>query len=642
MQNYKNYFELDTPSFGGMNNATQFSLIPRSQSPRLENAYMDQLGDISKRPGSVPVIETAIDPISHLMIYPFPQTVSVGAKPTLSAVSDTGSTLPAATYYVRYSYVTEDGETNASPEESKAIASGEKLRVVIPAFPLHVLSANIYISTSTNTEKLERNVTALSSDFSEPLDGTGSTYPTNNTTTLRNDIMAVSDDTIYSYYGDELHAITMTDTLNSPDVFDADFTGMDNSGNLVNVKLIADGGVLKQVINGVCQDVSPASDDTSPLPANVLSDINAIGVKHVWTHSNYVFLSTGDNRLWYSKQATQGGNGVQYNYFPETNFTILVRKGDYINGCGIPFDDVCFIPMRQGWNVNTGTNFNDFDFGGYLNTINGVIAPRSPQIITYADGSQTIAFLSDDGVHEIFTTILDSRGKQYATRGIMKDKIDFNSYGFTESEKAAAVSNYIVSLNMYLVEISRGTTNYVFGYETRSREWYVWKGLQINSLIEKEGVCYFAGNDGLLKKFDKDLYSDWGDMGKTTGKPVHFKRYSPAVAGEFSGFPSMWDAYLVESKQWLVPTTLDITFIFANETDVMANIIRNEVFIEGVSQWGYAKYVNTKFTDLLNEPNEIIFDYSRLSKYVQVLWENDRDEPVKIFKEKWKGRSSGQ
>lgn len=111
---------------------------------------------------------------------------------------------------------------------------------------------------------------------------------------------------------------------------------------------------------------------------------------------------------------------------------------------------------------------------------------------------------------------------------------------------------------------------------------------------------------------------------------------------EFSGFDSFWDAYLVESKQWNTPATLDISFVFSNSTQDFINVVAGEVFVEGISRWGYAKYANIDFTNLLNEPNEILFEYSQFSRYCQVIFENNRDEPVKIFKDKFKGRGSGR
>lgn len=637
---------IQTPPTGflGLDTASEPTSIDIARSRRLLNGYQTKIKALGKRPGSKPITTTALgEPITHLMIYPFPQEIPAGVAPTLSAVAGV-ATLPSATYYVRYTYVSAEGETEASPETSQAIVLGESLRVVVPALPLHATSVNIYISTVTNTEKLELNAVTLSNDFTEPLDGTGVTYPTANTTTLRNDILAVSDDTIYSYYNDALNPITMTDPLNSSDVYDADFTGL-NAGVLVNVKIIADGGILKQVKDGVCEDVSPATDDAGPAPINVLTDINALGIKYVWTHSNYVFVNCGDNQIFYSKQATQAGADNQYDYFPETNYTILVRKGDYVNGCGIPFDDVCFIPMRQGWSVNTGTNFNDFGFGEYLNTINGLIAPRSPAIITKGNGQQTIAFLSDSGVHEIFTTVLDNRGKQYATRNLMEGKIDFESIGFTEAEKSAAVATYYVSLSMYLLEIARDGTNYVYGFDTRNEEWYMWTGLTINTFIERNSVAYFAG-DGFLKQFDRSLNSDWTNYAMTTGTPVDFDRITGMIWFEDTGYESTLDYYILRLKQYDITATLDISLVYLQGTVDIDKAIQNQYAIwdtEG-SYWDEAIIANLDYTDLVSAPQRLSnrLQLPKKGFFFQLRWQNNRDEPVEVYSEKFIARTSGE
>jgi hypothetical protein len=106
-------------------------------------------------------------------------TVTVGAAPTLSAVAGT-ATLPTATYYVRYTYVTDKGETAASAESSLAITLGQNLQIVVPALPSHATSINIYISSATNTETLQVNTTSTTYDQSAPL-VTGVAYPTTNT-----------------------------------------------------------------------------------------------------------------------------------------------------------------------------------------------------------------------------------------------------------------------------------------------------------------------------------------------------------------------------------------------------------------------------------------------------------------------------
>lgn len=527
MQNYKQPFEIETPSYGGCNTALQFSLIPREQSPRMQNAYQDQVGDLSQRPGTIPVTTSPLGaPIGYLTKYKI--------SPSVTA------------------------------DEEIYAASGTSL----------------YKFNGTNT----------------------------------------------------LAPLTMTDALVSTNLNAVGFT----NSQLVSVLIIGDGGDLKQCNGTIVKDVVPAADGPSPAPVNVLVDVNLKGCRFVFEYSGHLFISPGTNELFYSTR-------WQFDYFEETQYFFLANDNDYVNGNGVAFDNVCLIPMRRGWSILTGEIFDNFDASKYLNTEHGVIAPKSVATLTYPDGSQTIAYLSDNECHEIFTAYLATGGKQYATRSMMSDKIDFNKLGLTEAEKAAAVGFFDARRSLYLLSFQKSGVNYTYAYDVRNKEWYTdWLTFNAISYVSLDSETYFAGSTGHLHKFDEELTDDWNEAAKTTGTPVHFKRYSPAMALEFSGYPSMWDSYLVESKQWLEPATLDITFIFSESTDVMSRIVRGEVFVEGVSKWGEAKYANINFTDLVNEPNEILFDYSRLSKYVQVLWENPRSEPVKIFKDKFKGRTSGR
>lgn len=527
MQNYKNSAVLETPSYGGTNTAIQFSLIPRSQSPRSQNTYMDQDGDISKRPGTIPVTTSALAAnIEYLTLY------------------------------------------KSSPSASAA-----------------------------------------------------------------DEIYAASGTTLYKYNGTTaLTGLTMTAALNRADINTVGFT----NATLTSRLLIADGAALKQCDGSAVTLVTPAPDDASPAPANVLAAVNTAGIKFIWEYTSHVFMSKGDSKLVYTKRN-------QFDYVPSTQYFYLVHDNDYINGNGVAFDDVCLVPMRRAWGILTGETFDNFKAEKYLNTEYGVIAPKSIQKVTYPDGSQTIIFLSDNEVHEVYTALIDGGGRQYATRSLMQGKINFGALGLTDAEKASAVGVFHPDMFLYLLSFKKGSTNYTYAYDTRTKEWYTdWLTFNAAAYASLNGTLYFAGSAKHLQKFSTTLYTDWNETTKATGTAVYFKRYSPALSFEFSGFDSMWDAYVVESKQWTVASTLDITFIFSNSTDVMASIIKNEVFVENVSQWGFAKYANVNFTDLVNEPNEILFDYSRLSKYVQVLWENQRDEPVKAYKDRFKGRISGK
>jgi hypothetical protein len=95
--------------------------------------------------------------------------VNPSTAPTLSA-SGTGNTLPSGTYFVKFTWVyTGGGESLPSPEASQAVTSGQALNVTIPSFPSGVASANIYVSTSSGTETLQRNITTTSTSFTAPL-----------------------------------------------------------------------------------------------------------------------------------------------------------------------------------------------------------------------------------------------------------------------------------------------------------------------------------------------------------------------------------------------------------------------------------------------------------------------------------------
>jgi hypothetical protein len=524
---YTQYAELETPSYGGTNTASQFSLIPRSQSPRSQNTYMDEDGDISKRPGTIPVTTAALAAmIEYLTLYK----------------SSTSLT---------------------TPEE----------------------------------------------------------------------IYATSGTTMYKYNGTTaLAGLTMTAPLNRADINSVGFT----NASLVSRLLIADGAALKQCDGSAVTLVTPAASDAAPAPANDLATVNTAGIKFIWEYTGHVMMSKGDLSFYYSKR-------YQFDYVPSVQHFLMVHENDYINGNGVSFDSVCLIPMRRGWGILTGENFDNFKADKFLNTEYGVIAPDSIAKITYADGTQSIAFLSDNEVHEVFTALIDGGGRQYATRSLMQGKIDFSKLGLTDAEKAAAVGVFHPDQFLYLLSIQKAGVNYTYAYDTRNREWYTdWLTFNAKSYVSLNGTLYFAGNAKHLQKFETTLYTDWNETTKTTGTAVYFKRYSAANSFEFSGFASMWDSYLVEMKQWLVSSSLDITIIFSDIIDIMPNAILNEIFVEGVSRWKYARYANQSYTDYVQEPNELLFDFSRLSKYTQTLWENNRDEPVKIFKDKWKGRASGR
>lgn len=622
----------------GMQTAINAAQVPQGAQRIAYDACMRGINTIGKRDGSAPVTTVQLpDDISHLVAYRFPNSVEVGVAPTLAAVVDVAATLPADTYYVRYTYLTDQGETEASPEASQVIALGEKLEVTIPAIPYHANSINIYISTATNTETLERNTTGLVEAFTEPLEGGGVSYPTTNTTAFSEELLAVSGDTLYSYYSGELNPATMTDTLATPDVYSVAFTNLSNVSSLI----MADGGNLKFYNGEAVEDITPKANDPDPAPPNALATINALGIKYVWVHKGYLFVSDGSDTVWYAKK-------YQDDYFPSVFFQRWVRNNDIITGPGVTFNNVLLVPMRRGWGILTGDDADDgiintyFNGNQFLNTTAGNISPRGMARITYPDGSEAVVYLSDDGVHEIFTVAALSTGdRQYSTRSLTREKLDFDSLGFTDAEKQAAVMWFDQQTRL-LISISRDTTHYIMCFDTRNREWYLWRlPWHSKAFVKYDNINYFGGALKLLQTFSDELYSDWNDEAQSVGFPVDFDVYSGLLSFEFTGDNSYLHYYIVEAQQWDVTASLDVAIIYGAGSRYDAEAVRATVFIWGIPPgWEYVEWVNLDYTDLTNQAKRMVFH--KRARYFQRRWKNNRDEPVLILREKFTGTVSGR
>ncbi|WP_214629988.1 hypothetical protein [Paenibacillus agaridevorans] len=621
----------------GMQTAINGAQVPQGAQRIAYDACMRGINTIGKRDGSAPITTVPLSSdISYLVSYRFPNLVEVGAAPTLAAVVDVAATLPADTYYVRYTYLTDQGETEASPEASQAIVLGEKLEVTIPAIPYHANSINIYISTATNTETLERNTTDLVEVFSATLDGGGVSYPTVNTTAFSEELLAVSGDTLYSYYGGELKPATMTDTFVTPDIYSVAFTDLTNQSSLI----MADGGNLKFYNGSAVEDITPAANDPDPAPPNALATINALGIKYVWVHKGYLFVSDGSDTIWYAKK-------YQDDYFPSVFFQRWVRNNDVITGPGITFNNVLLVPMRRGWGILTGDDADDgiintyFNGNQFLNTTAGNISPRGMSRITYPDGSEAVVYLSDDGVHEIFTVAALSTGdRQYATRSLTREKLDFDALGFTLSEKQAAVMWFDQQTRL-LISISRDTTHYIMCYDTRNREWYLWRlPWHSKAFVKYDNINYFGGALKLLQKFSEDFYSDWDDEEKTVGVPVDFDVYSGLLSFEFTGEGSYLHYYVLEAQRWMTTSSIDVAIIYGAGVKYDAEAIRTTVFIwDFAPGWDLADWANLDYTELTNQARRMV--YHKRARYFQRRWRNNRDEPVLILRESFIGSVSG-
>lgn len=110
------------------------------------------------------------------------------ANPTTAATfssASTGGTIPASTtYYYRYTWVTQYGETQPTSSQSYATpASGTSTNTVtmtVPALPANVTKTNIYVGTVSGSEKLVGNTTSTTFTLTAPPAGS-TAFPGSNT-----------------------------------------------------------------------------------------------------------------------------------------------------------------------------------------------------------------------------------------------------------------------------------------------------------------------------------------------------------------------------------------------------------------------------------------------------------------------------
>jgi len=445
-------------------------------------------------------------------------------------------------------------------------------------------------------------------------------------------IIASSGTSLYKFNSATGEWVALTGTLNQADIYDVDFT----DANSVSRKIIADKGSLK-AYNDATETVSaitPAADDSSPNPPNELNTINSKQPKYVWSYQSHIFVAfEKSDEVWYSKRFT-------FDYFPSVQFERWVKNNDYVNGCGIAFDNTLLIPMRKNWGILMGSTFDDFQGNLFLNTPAGVIAPRSIARLTYPTGVQTIAYLSDDGVHEIYDTGFEGTGsRRYSTRSLMRDKVDFDALGLTESEKSAAVGYFDIDLSCYLLCFRRGSDRLLYAYDTRNGEWYPWTNIKANGFVRVNDTLYFAGETGHLHKFDDSLGSDWNDKNKTTGTPIDWDCITDLIAFEYTGYPSVLDYIIASAKQYEGASKIDISLTTYSTVEEYLQAIKSQFMVWDETAWDEVVWANLNYTDLVGKPIRI--RVKKKSFYFQIRFRNPRDELAELYKYRLDARVSG-
>jgi len=111
------------------------------------------------------------------------------SAPTLNGAT-AGGTLPAGTYYVKYTWVSPEGETQASSEANIVMSANFNLKITIPAFPIGVTGAKFYVSTTSGANKLQNSTAYATSggtySITAPISTNGASVPASNTAQVDN------------------------------------------------------------------------------------------------------------------------------------------------------------------------------------------------------------------------------------------------------------------------------------------------------------------------------------------------------------------------------------------------------------------------------------------------------------------------
>lgn len=440
-----------------------------------------------------------------------------------------------------------------------------------------------------------------------------------------NSILATSGTTLYKYNSgtNVFDAQTMTDALNSANIDYAQFK--DQAG--AEVLVIADGGSLKAYDGTAVADITPAADDTPPLPANDLADINAnhepIGCL---VHNTRVVIWDGSDTIWHSKVG-------YHDYFPETNFQRFVRENDYVVTC-VSFSGALIVFLRRHVGVLFGDGYIDPPTSGdwsqdFLDTSDGCMNGKTVQTVTFPDGRQEIFYLSDNGVNSVYTidTLSLDTSARYSTRSVTKDKINWTDLDVTKSEWESATAHFYEGQYWLIYPQDDEWKGLV--YDTSSGEWYPIDNIEANSFYHDETQFYYAGDAGHLRVFDADLFSDWNESTLTTGTPINKYWYSKLMTPKLTGFDHFWDVLMIEARQFFDVSSIDIEVNTYRDQYSEAQAVATTIMVVGVTPIGVGQIHNENLTDAVNNAKrkEIFVG----GQYAQLKFSNDRDEPVEIF-----------
>lgn len=439
-------------------------------------------------------------------------------------------------------------------------------------------------------------------------------------------IVASGGTTLYKFdtVGLDWDAQTMTNALNTANINAVQFRN--DAG--AEVLVIADGSNLKSYNGTAVVNITPAANDSSPLPPNNLATINSSNpAQGITTHNNrLVVWNTSKDTIYHSKPGF-------YDYFPQVSFQRFVKDSDTIQTC-ISFGASLLIFMRKNIGVLFGDGYSTTTQAGdwtqdFLDTTDGCVNPRSVQIVVYPDSTEQVFYQTDKGVSSVMnisTQALDN-STRFATRDVTDAKVNWEDLGITNAEWSSAVS-YFTQGKYWLVWTDSGVFKGVV-YDTHTDEWFPINNVLATDFYADVNNFYFIAADGHLHAFDDTKHFDYTNFAQTTGPAVSWYWYSKLMNPALTGFDHFWDILLIEAQQFNTQASIDVEVNTFTGNFTHPRAIKNEIFIVGVSIIGEAQIANTLLTDIINNAKRLRVFLK--GQYAQIKLSSNRGEPVELY-----------
>ena len=220
--------------------------------------------------------------------------------PTLAQVANANTKLTAGTYYVKYTWLGQSGETLGSTEASQAVTAGNDLKVTIPAFPTNAIGAKVYIGTTSGVLKYAGDISTSAGNLViSRYDTSTPAIPTVNTaTSVTNATLTVKPHAISGIEGFKVVATAPTTGIKysavimvkdvqdqiQANVLGASIFKNGEGSTVLTVQLIQAGAVISNAgykftwalynPNGTLVKTYPTTADTLTVPS---TDVSGVG-----------------------------------------------------------------------------------------------------------------------------------------------------------------------------------------------------------------------------------------------------------------------------------------------------------------------------------------------------------------------------